>query len=321
MTTVLEQLSTVVADLLREDRRRVVLGEDVRDGGMLGLTRAAVEDEALSPRLLGLPLTSTAGLTHAAGLAIGGARPLVLMPSVAALVEGLAALRETTRFSKRYDTERALPLLLVAPCGPGFGLGGDAAMDAVSHLTCVEGLRVLVGAEPSEFPALLRAAASFDAGESPTVLLLPRNLLLREMDPTAEEDLEDAIDQVRTLEHGDELTVFCWGAAVERVQQAAQRADASIRVTDLVSLQPLDRDGILEAARATGRVVIVSPSAPSNGPSCQIAALLADEAILHLDAPVKHLYGRTGDVEARHEHDLIPSIDAITSTLNATATY
>ena len=66
--------------------------------------------------MLGLPLTSTAGLTHAAGLAIGGARPLVLMPSVAALVEGLAALRETTRFSKRYDTERALQRLPAALC-------------------------------------------------------------------------------------------------------------------------------------------------------------------------------------------------------------
>jgi hypothetical protein len=42
---------------------------------------------------------------------------------------------------------------------------------------------------------------------------------------------------------------------------------------------------------------------------------------LHLDAPVRHLHGRAGDVEARHEHDLIPSIDAITSALNATATY
>ena len=41
MTTVLEQLSTVVADLLREDRRGVVLGEDVRAGGMLGRSRAA----------------------------------------------------------------------------------------------------------------------------------------------------------------------------------------------------------------------------------------------------------------------------------------
>ncbi|MGB1700741.1 MAG: hypothetical protein ACPHRO_12345, partial [Nannocystaceae bacterium] len=179
---------------------------------MLGLTRIAMNDEQLVDRLLGLPLTSTAGLSHAAGLAIGGARPMVLMPSVAGLVEGLTALRETTRFSKRYDTERSLPLLLVAPCGPGFGLGGDAAMDAVSHLTCVDGLRVLVGSDPSEFPELLRAAASFDAGESPTVLLLPRNLLLREMEAAPGEALDErGIDQVRTLERGDALTVFSWG--------------------------------------------------------------------------------------------------------------
>ena len=55
--------------------------------------------------------------------------------------------------------------------------------------------------------------------------------------------------------------------------------------------------------------------------SVRVVALLADEAILHLDAPVRHLHGRAGDVEARHEHDLIPSIDTITSTLTAIANY
>lgn len=321
MSTVLEQLSASVASLLREDPRRVALGEDVRDGGMLGLTRVAAEDEALRDRLLGLPLNTSAGLAHAAGLALGGSRPMVLLPSAAGLVDALAALREATRFSSRYDTERALPILIVAPCGPGFGLGGDAAIDVAAHLACVEGLRVLVGSDPAQFPGLLRSAASFDAGESPTVLLLPRNLLLREAPEDAHDAHDDPLDQVRTIRAGDEVTVFCWGASVERVREAAHTADVSAHVTDLVSLSPLDKPGILEAARTTGRVVIVGAGGSANGAASQLAALLADEGILHLDAPVRHLHGRGRDVEARHEHDLIPSVDAIRDTLVATASF
>ena len=75
MITVLETLSNTVAELMREDPRRVVLGEDVTDGGMLGLTRAAADDEALAPRLLGLPLQSAAGIAHAAGLALAAPDP------------------------------------------------------------------------------------------------------------------------------------------------------------------------------------------------------------------------------------------------------
>lgn len=324
MITVLETLSNTVAELMREDPRRVVLGEDVTDGGMLGLTRAAADDEALAPRLLGLPLQSAAGIAHAAGLALGGARPVMLMPSVATLVEGLSALREASRFSRRFDTDRALPLLIVAPFGPGFGLGGDGAMDATDLLTCIDGLRVVVGSDPARFSELLRAAAAFDAGESPTVLLFPRNLLLREAAPDPEEGEQPELapmDQARVVMDGSDATVFCWGATVERVCEAVDGAELTARVVDLVSLRPMDHAGVLDAARETGRVLVVGAGAHNHGPAAQLSALLAEEGITFLDAPVRHLRGRAGDVEARHEHDLIPSVDRIRDALNSTASF
>ena len=96
-----------VLTLLRDDPRRVLLGEDVRDGGMLGLSRAAMQDPALGLRVLATPLTPTANLAHATGLALAGRRPIVLLGSASALLEGYAGLRELGRVGATANGERA----------------------------------------------------------------------------------------------------------------------------------------------------------------------------------------------------------------------
>ena len=52
---VMEALATTLADALRDDTRRVLLGEDVTTGGMLGLSRRCADDPELRPRLISLP--------------------------------------------------------------------------------------------------------------------------------------------------------------------------------------------------------------------------------------------------------------------------
>src|SRR5690606_1153658 len=127
----LEHLARTLTTLLREDERRIVLGEDVADGGLLGLTREAAADPKLATRLVGAPLSPVTALAQAAGAALGGSRPIVVLPSATSLVEGLAGLREAALLGWRLGTP--VPLLVLTPCGPGFGLGGDAA-DAIETL-------------------------------------------------------------------------------------------------------------------------------------------------------------------------------------------
>ena len=99
-------LSETCAQLLREDPTRVMLGEDVLDGGMLGLSRIAAQDEKLREQLLATPLTNNGIFAHAAGLALGGRKPILALPSAGALLEGLAALRELAALSWRSGGEQ-----------------------------------------------------------------------------------------------------------------------------------------------------------------------------------------------------------------------
>lgn len=328
---VLDRLSELFADLLRQDERRVLLGEDVADGGMLGWSRAAAADPALASRVISTPLHTSASVTHAAGMALGGARPIVLQPSAGALLESLPALRELARLRHRTRSGGATPVLLVAPSGPGFGLGGDWAASPESVLSQIPGLRVVAAGTPGRVAHLVRAAASFEASPDPTVLLLPRTLLLHELLDASADDADVQIDIEAAGVHaghdpsgnGPAATVFAWGDAYADAAAAVSQAQATLeRAVDLVdvaSLSPLDEGTLVEAAARSGKIVIAHAGRSTMGVAAELAALFADRNILQLDAPVMRVGGAAeafGD-----EATLLPGVDAITNAILTVATY
>ncbi|MBK7824626.1 transketolase C-terminal domain-containing protein [Nannocystis sp.] len=318
---VVDVLAEVVAELLRDDLRRVLLGEDVRDGGMLGLSRAAMRDPALGLRVLATPLTPATNLAHATGLALAGRRPIVLLNSATALLEGYAALRELGRVGATANGERAAPVLIVAPTGPGFGLGGDGADSPDAAIAAVPGLRVVVLGDASEAPASLRAAASFDGGEAPTVLLLPRALILRELEAHEyKAQLGRPLGSARVVRPGAAATVFAVGATLDAAFAAVEASGVDAAIVEVSGLAPIDETGVLAAA-TSGKLVVTHAGGRSHGAGAELVALLADRAILHLDAPVLRVTGDDGPFTGRDEFAGLPSVAAIAAAITRVATY
>lgn len=317
---VLENLANVLVDLLRADARRVLLGEDVADGTMLGLSRPAVDDPDLAGRLVSTPLCPTIAPAHAAGMAMTGLRPIVLLSSAAALVEGLSALREASLVSWRDQGRRSAPVLFVAPTGPGFGLGGDAGEAPEAMLTRIPGLRVVVGSDPDEAGALLRAAAEFWAGEEPTVLLFPRTVLLAQTD-TPVQALARPFAAAHRVRDGRAATVFAWGESVAIARAAIERSNLDVALVNVECLSPLDRPRLIEDASATGKIVIAHAGPPGMGVGAELAAVFADEAILHLDAPITRVTGSAAPLRAREEASAVPSEAQMFDAVVRVATY
>jgi pyruvate/2-oxoglutarate/acetoin dehydrogenase E1 component len=314
--SVADALASVLHDLLSTDPRRVVLGEDVRDGTIFGLTRRVAEDDTLAARLLATPLVPASLLAHAVGMACGGSRPIVVLPSATAIVEGLSGLREGARLRARSRDAVRVPLLIVAPTGPGFGLGGDSAVSVETILLGVPGLRVISAGPGDTLPSLLRGAAEL-VDDGPVVLLLPRTSLLDELAGDGE-----PVDAAcaRVLRRGRAATVFTWGSAVELTQAALTVADRDVGLVELVTVAPLDEQTLVEEARRTGKIVIVEPIANDAGVGAELAARLADAAILSLDAPITRVRG-TADPFGGDEDALSPTVDAIAAAIRAVSDY
>jgi pyruvate/2-oxoglutarate/acetoin dehydrogenase E1 component len=324
----LGQLARLLANLLREDDRRVLLGEDVGAGGMLGLSRVASEDPQLRARLLGAPLTNAAHVGHAGGLALAGMRPIVLLPSATALLEALPALRELARLRWRSGDQLALPVLFVAPNGPGFGIGGEMAESVEATLAQVPGLELWCAGRVAELCGYLRSAASFADDAGPRVLLLPRSVVVRDLLDDADLDAPLDRDPTALVRAGDRATVFCWGealaptlAAAEALAKGSEDERIEVAVVELGRLSPLDEDQLVALANATGKLVIAHAGPRRGGLGAELAALFSDRSILHLDAPVVRVTGAHTLAAAHEEHQQTPSAAAIAEAIVSVVNY
>lgn len=319
--TVLEHLAEQVVELLRDDAHCVLLGEDVAEGGMLGLSRLAVADESLRERVVATPLTPTVLAAHAAGLATAGRHPVVLLPDAGALVEGLAGLREAASWSWRNEGALEVPLLLVAPCGPGLGLGAHATEAPEAMLVRIPGLHVLCMGQGEDAGAWLRAAAEHARTEGPTVLLLPRSLLLAPPRGPLAHGLGRSPGAAHRVRDGKALTVLTWGEALPATLDAVEHAGVDAAVVDVACLAPLDLAGIESEVRLTGRVVIVHGGPRRGGIGAELAAHLADASILVLDAPLVRVTGAEVPLSPSEEDAAVPSVARIAEALARVASF
>jgi 2-oxoisovalerate dehydrogenase E1 component beta subunit len=91
------------------------------------------------------------------------------------------------------------------------------------------------------------------------------------------------------VREGDELTVIAYGSTVSLAEQVAGELSGEIEIVDLRTLNPLDRPTVLESARKTGKVLIAHEATRSCGVGAEVAALIAEQAFEHLDAPIVRL--------------------------------
>jgi pyruvate dehydrogenase E1 component beta subunit len=73
--------------------------------------------------------------------------------------------------------------------------------------------------------------------------------------------------------------------ALEAAEKLAQDG-IEAEVLDPRTIVPLDRETIVGSAAKTGRAIVVDEGHRSYGASAELAAVIAEEAFYHLDAPV-----------------------------------
>jgi pyruvate/2-oxoglutarate/acetoin dehydrogenase E1 component len=129
----------------------------------------------------------------------------------------------------------------------------------------------------------------------------------------------------RTVVTGDDLTLVAYGTMVGVAEQAAEALSSdgvSCTVLDLRSLKPLDEPALLEAVERTGRVVIVQEAPRVAGFAAEIAAVIAEKALLALRAPIQRVTGY--DVAYpywRLEDVYMPSIERVVDAARLTLEY
>ncbi|MGD9536699.1 MAG: alpha-ketoacid dehydrogenase subunit beta [Alphaproteobacteria bacterium] len=311
--TLVEAVRAAMARAMADDPRVLVIGEDVgKDGGVFRATDSLLAKFG-PERVLDTPLAelSIAGL--AVGAAAQGFQPVVeiqftgfIYPTLDQIVNHAARLRNRTR------GRLSCPLVMRAPAGGGVHAPEHHSESPEAMFAQVPGLRTVMPSSPARAYGLLLAAIR---DPDPVVFLEPTRLY-RAFREAVEDDGEALpLDRAFVLREGTDLTLVSWGAMVKDTLEAAEALGAegvAAEVIDVATLAPLDAATIIASVGRTGRCVIVQEAALTGGFGAEIAARLADDALLSLKAPIVRVAGYDTVMPLpRLEEHYIPNVERI----------
>jgi 2-oxoisovalerate dehydrogenase E1 component len=123
--------------------------------------------------------------------------------------------------------------------------------------------------------------------------------------------------QAKTILDGDKLTCVTWGAMVERCEAAAKKSGSAVHLLDLRTIAPWDRAAVLASVKKTRRCLVVHEDTMTAGFGAEVAAVVAEEAFLSLDAPIRRM--AIPDVPTPYNvalmNAVLPQVDSIAETM------
>jgi pyruvate dehydrogenase E1 component beta subunit len=289
--TLVEAINDCLHHELARDPNVLVMGEDVgRAGGVFRAT-AGLRETFGADRCVDTPLAEAGILGTAVGLCLAGWRPVCEMQYDAFSYPCLDQLiNHVGRYRWRSGGRMEFPITVRMPYGGGVRAPELHDDSPEAYYVHTPGVKVAIPATPADAKGLLAAAIR---DPDPVVLFEPKLHYRTMRGSVPDGEYVVPLGRARVAREGFDVTVVAYGAMVPLAGQAASAlaAEASVEVLDLRTLKPLDEEALLGSAAKTGRVVVVQEAPRTCGYAAEVAAILAEKAILDLHGPVLRVAG------------------------------
>lgn len=156
-------LNAALGQLLREDPRVVIMGEDIADpyGGAFKVTRGLTD--AVPERVFTTPVSEGAIVGVAAGLAMSGYRPIVEVMFADFLTLTFdQVVNHVTKYPAMYDAKVTCPVIIRSPSGGHRGYGPTHSQSPEKHFLGVPNLLVVASSPYHDPLAVYRALLQRD---------------------------------------------------------------------------------------------------------------------------------------------------------------
>ncbi|MCA1723995.1 MAG: alpha-ketoacid dehydrogenase subunit beta [Thermomicrobia bacterium] len=285
----IEAINQALGEEMERDGRVFLLGEDIGPrGGVFGATKGLIERFG-SQRVLDTPIAESGFTGLAIGAALLGSVPVIEIQFADFIYSALEQIfSEMAKMHYRSNGDARLPIVVRAPIGGGIH-GGFYHSQSPENLFVVPGLKVAMPATPADAKGMLKAAIR---DPNPVIFFEHKRLYRSLREPVPESDVLVPLGVARIARPGTTLSVITYGATVHEAVKAAESLMAEgidAEVLDLRSLQPYDTAAILATVAKTHRALVVHEASKTNGFGAELAAFIADQSFMELDAPVRRL--------------------------------
>lgn len=281
-------LEAMIEEMTR-DERVYVMGEDIaRQGGIFGQFKGLPQQFGFD-RVRDTPISEMAIVGAGVGSALAGARPVVDMHFADFITCSMdEVVNQMAKVRYMFGGQCSVPLVLRAPDGLARSAAAQHSQSLEAWFMHVPGIKVVIPSNPADAKGLLKAAIRSDD----PVLYFEHKALFPMKGPVPDGEHLVPLGKANVARTGKDVTVVSYSMMMNHVLTASDKlAGEGIQVEaiDLRTISPLDKATILNSVAKTKRLVIVHEAVKVGGVGAEIAAMVAEEMIDYLDAPIKRL--------------------------------
>ncbi|HLR51848.1 MAG TPA: alpha-ketoacid dehydrogenase subunit beta [Candidatus Avamphibacillus sp.] len=290
--TYIQAVTSALREEMQQNEKVFILGEDVGKKGGVFKATDGLYDEFGEERVIDTPLAESAIAGVGIGAAMYGMRPVAemqfadfIMPAVNQIISEAAKIRY------RSNNDWNCPITIRAPYGGGVNGGLYHSQSVEAMFANQPGLKIVMPSTPYDAKGLLKASIR----DNDPVLFFEHKRAYRLLKgEVPEEDYVLPIGKADVKREGTDITIITYGIGVHFALQAAEKlAGEGIdsHILDLRTVYPLDKEAIIEAASKTGKVLLVTEDNKEGSIIGEVAAIIAENCLFDLDAPVQRLAG------------------------------
>ncbi|OGW73613.1 MAG: 2-oxoisovalerate dehydrogenase, partial [Nitrospirae bacterium RIFOXYC2_FULL_44_7] len=191
-----------------------------------------------------------------------------------------------SRIRSRSRGRFTCPLVVRAPYGAGIK-APELHSESTEALFChMPGIKVVVPSSPYSAKGLLISSIR---DPDPVIFLESSRLYRSIKEDVPEGEYTIPLGKARVVQEGTDVTVIAWGSMLQRALKAVEGVNAE--VIDLMTLSPFDEETILKSVKKTGRIIIAHEAVKTCGFGAELSATIAEDAMLHLKAPIMRVTG------------------------------
>ncbi len=331
--TIRDAINQTLHSEMERDPNVVVLGEDIVGGngtaggpeaiGGIWGTTGGLYDKFGPNRVIDTPISESAIVGAAAGLALAGKRPVAELMFADFVGVSLDQLwNQMAKFRYMFGGKTTCPAVIRLIYGAGMNAAAQHSQSVYAMMTAMPGLKVVMPTTPADAKGLLTEAIR---GDDP-VMFFEHKALFGAKGEVPDGDYRIPFGQARLTREGGDVTIVTCGRMVSFSEKAADKLAAEgigCDVIDLRTTSPMDEEAILDSVEATGRIVIVDESPPRCSLASDIASLVALKAFSALKAPPQMVTGPHSPIPFARELEKVwvPSPAGIEDAVRRTLAY
>ena len=320
-TRYIRAITEALHEEMARDENVFIIGEDVgAPGGAFSGTKGLLETYG-ERRVRDTPISESAIIGLAIGAAAQGLRPvaeIMFADFLALCMDQIVNQMAKTRYM--FGGLFSVPVVIRSPGGGGLNAGPQHSQSLESWFAHVPGLKVVMPSTPYDVKGLLKSAIRDDN----PVLFFENKALYAMKGEIPEEEYLIPIGKADVKRTGTDVTVVAASAMVHQSLAAAKtlaEQGIEVEVIDLRTISPLDKEAIFSSVEKTSKLVIAHEAVKAFGIGAEIAAIVSEEMIDHLDGPIVRVGAPFVPVPFSQENLYLPNSEDVIRAVKKVMEY